>query len=222
MTSNEKILIASTSYISGEGLKSIFINEGYCVVGIVSTQDQLERSIVKDQPNYVVVDKGEESFKIEKTIAFLSITNPAKTIFITDKIKKESCEQFLKVGLNAIVSSSIGKDEFIGMLACLKEGKVYTDDYIQSVLAFDKEKAFKDTCSELNISEREVEIIVLIAEGFINKEIADRLFLSTHTVNTHRKNIMSKLGVGNAAGVVLFAVKEKLVSPKEFLFSSKH
>ena len=81
---------------------------------------------------------------------------------------------------------------------------------------------FKNTCSQLNISEREVEIIKLIAEGFINKEIADKLFLSTHTVNTHRKNIMSKLGVNNATGIVIFAVRERLISPNDFLFSSKH
>ena len=74
---------------------------------------------------------------------------------------------------------------------------------------------------KFNISERELEIIKLIAEGYINKEIADKLFISNHTVNTHRKNIMQKLGINNTAGIVLFAVKEGLVSPNDFLFSSK-
>ena len=73
----------------------------------------------------------------------------------------------------------------------------------------------------MNISEREIEIIKLIAEGCINKEIADRLFLSNHTINTHRKNIMQKLGINNTSGIVLFAVKEGIVSANDFLFSSK-
>ncbi len=76
------------------------------------------------------------------------------------------------------------------------------------------------SCEGMNISEREMEIITLIAEGYSNKEVADKLFLSTHTVTTHRKNIMNKLGVNNTAGLVLFAVRENLVSPNHFLFSN--
>ena len=87
----------------------------------------------------------------------------------------------------------------------------------------DTENQFSTISSidKYNISERELEIIKLIAEGYINKEIADRLFISNHTVNTHRKNIMQKLGINNTPGIVLFAVKEGLVSPNDFLFSSK-
>lgn len=222
MALGKKILIASSSFISGEGLKSVLTQLGYSIVNFVTSQDQLERSIVKDKPDYVFINLPKDVFRIEKTIAFLSITSPAKTILLSDSLQKEACEKYLKVGIKAIVSSGIEEASFKDMLSTVHNGDVYTDQYVREILSFDKEKAFKDTCAELNISDREVEIIILIAEGYINKEIADRLFLSTHTVNTHRKNIMSKLGVGNATGVVLFAVKEKLISPKEFLFSSKH
>ena len=66
------------------------------------------------------------------------------------------------------------------------------------------------------------EIIVLIAEGRTNQQIADQLFLSAHTVNTHRKNIMSKLGVKNTAGIVMYAVKTNLISPNKFLFTAEN
>jgi DNA-binding NarL/FixJ family response regulator len=55
-------------------------------------------------------------------------------------------------------------------------------------------------------------VIKLIAEGLSNKQIADKLCLSTHTVNTHRKNLMNKLKVNNTAGVLMFAVKNNLLS----------
>ena len=74
-------------------------------------------------------------------------------------------------------------------------------------------------CDGIKISPREGEIIRLVAEGLTNKEIADRLFLSTHTVTTHRKNIMAKLGVNNTAGLVLFAIRNSIVTPNHFLFS---
>lgn len=74
-------------------------------------------------------------------------------------------------------------------------------------------------CAGIRISARESEIIRLVAEGLTNKEIADRLFLSAHTVTTHRKNIMAKLGVNNTAGLVLFAIRNNIVTPNHFLFS---
>ena len=76
------------------------------------------------------------------------------------------------------------------------------------------------SCEAVIISKRESEIITHIAEGFTNAQIAEKLFLSAHTINTHRKNIMSKLGVKNTAGIVMYAVKTNLISPNKFLFTA--
>lgn len=222
MNSNSKILLATPRFIFRSGLEAIFSKMGFEVLSNISSQDELERNIVKLSPDLVFIDNQDGCFKIEKTIAFLSITKPAKTILIADNIKKEPCELYLKVGVQGVINSFISESEFAKLFTALGDNKVYIADAISSMLLVDEAENFKNTCAELNISQREVEIIKLISEGFINKEIADKLFLSTHTVNTHRKNIMNKLGVNNASGIVLFAVKEKLISPKEFLFSSKH
>ena len=67
-------------------------------------------------------------------------------------------------------------------------------------------------CGGVNISERELEIIRCVSEGLSNQEIAEKLFLSVHTVNTHRKNIMGKLGINNTAELVMYAVRNQLVN----------
>ncbi|MBL7985812.1 MAG: response regulator transcription factor [Flavobacteriales bacterium] len=76
------------------------------------------------------------------------------------------------------------------------------------------------SCAPLVITDRESQIIALIAEGCSYTRIADRLNLSAHTVTTHRKKIMQKLGVNSTAALVLYAVKNGLVSPNRFLFNS--
>lgn len=222
MNTKGKILVASPRFLFRAGVESVFSNMGFTIILDSKTQDELERNIVNHSPDLVFIDSKDGCFKIEKTIAFLSITKPAKTILIADDIKKTPCELYLKVGVKGIITSSISEDELGDLFKALENNEVYIVDKVKEFLLVDEALDFKNTCSELNISQREVEIIKLISEGFINKEIADKLFLSTHTVNTHRKNIMNKLGVNNASGIVLFAVKEKLISPKEFLFSSKH
>jgi DNA-binding CsgD family transcriptional regulator len=66
-----------------------------------------------------------------------------------------------------------------------------------------------------DISQREKEVLKLVALGMTNKEIAEKLFISTHTVMTHRKNITSKLGIRTIAGLTVYAVINKMISPEE-------
>ena len=67
------------------------------------------------------------------------------------------------------------------------------------------------------LSEREKDIVRCVAKGMINKEIADALFLSVHTVTTHRRNISSKLQIHTAAGLTIYAISNKLVNIEEIL-----
>lgn len=62
-----------------------------------------------------------------------------------------------------------------------------------------------------SLTEREIEILKFISEGLSNKEIGDQLFISHRTVDTHRTNLMKKLNVHNIAGLIRFALKNKLV-----------
>ncbi len=64
---------------------------------------------------------------------------------------------------------------------------------------------------KMHLTNREVEIIRLVAEGKAAKEIADQLFLSLHTVDTHRRNILAKLKLKNIADLVRFAAKNHLI-----------
>ncbi len=218
----KKIVIASPNFLTAEGLRVFFKSNGFVSIALVENQDALERILIKENPDFVLIDDSSSHFKVEKTIAFLSFTKPAQTILLSNGINQERYDLLNKVGVKYFISSEITREELFNLLQCIELDKDFSDHEVKRRLAFDAEEVFKNTCAELNISEREVEIIKLIAEGYINKEIADMLFLSTHTVNTHRKNIMGKLGVSNATGIVIFAVKEKLVSPKDFLFSSKY
>ena len=61
------------------------------------------------------------------------------------------------------------------------------------------------------LSQREKEIVVCVVKGMTNREIADRLFLSTHTVITHRRNIARKLQIHSASGLTIYAIVNKLV-----------
>lgn len=83
-------------------------------------------------------------------------------------------------------------------------------DYLSSFLCI---KETEDVVST-EISDREKEIIKLVATGYTNKQIADELFLSVHTVITHRKNISAKLGIKTISGLTIYAVLNGIVELK--------
>jgi DNA-binding CsgD family transcriptional regulator len=76
-------------------------------------------------------------------------------------------------------------------------------------------KIHSDINQSDEISEREKDVLQLVAMGMTNKEIAEKLFISAHTVITHRKNITAKLGIKTIAGLTVYAVIHKLIIPEE-------
>jgi two-component system response regulator NreC len=86
-----------------------------------------------------------------------------------------------------------------------KEIDILTDDDFRATLTLEERRA-----GEI-LSKREIEILTLICREFSNSEIAEKLFLSVSTIETHRKNIIAKLGVNNTVGLVRFALKNKLI-----------
>ncbi|MDD2303517.1 MAG: LuxR C-terminal-related transcriptional regulator [Prolixibacteraceae bacterium] len=71
----------------------------------------------------------------------------------------------------------------------------------------------KDTDTEL--TKREIEVLQMVTKGHSNKEIADRLFVSTHTVISHRKNISEKTGIKSASGLTMYAILKKIIDMNE-------
>ena len=74
----------------------------------------------------------------------------------------------------------------------------------------EEEKLREDV--EVELTKREIEILKLIAEEYTNQEIAEKLFISQRTVDTHRRNLIQKLNAKNTAGLVRYAIKHKLVT----------
>ena len=87
----------------------------------------------------------------------------------------------------------------------------YSNEITKTVMkSYQKQRIF-DSPMDIEISDREKDIIRLIADGLSTNEIGEKLFLSAHTVNTHRKNILSKLNVKNSAGVIRYGIQTGIV-----------
>jgi DNA-binding NarL/FixJ family response regulator len=205
------ILIANNNEIAGEGLKTIIQSKmGNRVLGIANSIEHLEKQSSKYFPDIVVIDYSADVFGVKSIKTIKKIYKDCKILAITDKLPKSTVYNALKNGVDSYLLSDCEKPEIMDALADTYVGKQFYCGEVIDILA-EGDDAEKQGCSGISLSEREIEVIKLISDGFSNKEIAEKIFLSTHTVNTHRKNIMNKLGIKNTAGIVIYAFRENII-----------
>lgn len=221
-----KTLIADRSELALIGLRTILATVPRIeIVGEARDAAEMHRMITRLRPQVVLIDHTAEGFGAEAVREGLKRSKRAKFIAITPDPSQLALLSALKAGVTSYIKKDCGVSEIIDAVLHTGDGQKFFCGKILKAIqaaALDVDTIFDQAldCEPVTVSDREAEIIALIAEGCSYTRIADRLCLSAHTVTTHRKNIMQKLGVNNTAALVLYAVKNGLVSPNKFLFNS--
>jgi DNA-binding NarL/FixJ family response regulator len=212
-----KIIIADSYYLSRKGLASIIKDEPrYELVAEAATDSDLVDSCEKQNPDIVVIDYTSTNFNLDSIDLFVKQYPAVKFLAITDYLEDGTIHKSLEMGVSSHLLKECDAEEIVEAIDITVNGGSFVCGTIANLAQ--KNKAGDTTiyaCNGSKISEREIEIITYVAQGFSNKDIAEKLFLSAHTITTHRKNIMNKLSVSNTAGLVMFAVREKLVDPNQ-------
>ena len=135
-----------------------------------------------------------------------------KVIILSIHNESGMIKNLLGIGADGYLLKSTSQDELIRAILKLAEGDKYFSTEITLSLLNPSQSNFQ-TSKQLSetLTIREEEILKLIAEGFSNKEIGARLFISHRTVDTHRTNLMNKLNVSNIAGLISYAIKSGLI-----------
>jgi DNA-binding NarL/FixJ family response regulator len=216
------IIIADSHYLSRKGLAMILNeNANFNLIAEALNGADLINLTKVHAPDLIVMDYASTNFSLDNITQIVKKFPQTKLLAVTELQTNGIISKALKSGVTSHLLKECDEDEIVEAIYKTAIGERFLCGKITSVIIEEKrDNVSVSSCQGMNISDREMEIIALIAGGNSNKEIADKLFLSTHTVTTHRKNIMNKLGVNNTAGLVLFAVRENLVSPNHFLFST--
>lgn len=214
------VLIADKNYLSRLGLYTLLNTSSSFEVDYTEgdTFEHLMATIKKNKPKILVLDFQSLGFSTAQINTIVKTFRRLQILAITDYLAKNTMQSALDAGVRSYLLKECDKDEIIEALhathnnerfLCGKVAYYLTTNDDLSVVKPDLDKV---SCAGLGITDRELDVIRLISEGLSNKLIADKLELSTHTVNTHRKNIMTKLNIQNTAGIVMFAVKNKLLA----------
>ncbi len=213
-----KILVADNSVLVREGLKSLLRDMPIFSIEEVAENKGLINALKKYKPQVLVIDPVSFEINSAQIAELKKQFQNLNILAITNMLSKAEISTFLNSGVTGYLLKDCDKQEICDAIENTRDGNRFLCGKIVDVLMSEAEIKITPTytkklsCDGFVVSEREVEIIKLISLGLSNKQIADKLCLSLHTINTHRKNIMQKLHVNNTAGVVMFAVKNNLLA----------
>ena len=210
-----KILLADDHKIFRDGIRSILEKEkDIAVVDEAANGKEILEKLENLEVDVIIldIDIGKPS-GIEVT-EILSEKYPDVKILILSMIGlHDFVIQALEKGATGYILKNTGKDEVITAIRSVAKGDSYFSKEVSSILVeqLNKPRTIKKRSEGIPLTAREVEVLQLIAQEFSNPEIAEKLFISIRTVDTHRRNLLEKLGLKNTAGLVKYAMMKGLV-----------
>ena len=207
------LLIADDHQIILDGLSTILETEKS--IGTILTASNGQEAVdlaTTGDVDCVVMDINMPLLNGLEATKQIKAAKPAVKIVVMSMLCDASIvSKLLKAGASGFVNKESGKDELLRAIAKVTSGENYVSPDISFNLYAHLLDRGVSTSGEKSLTPKELEIVRHIADGLTNKEIASLLFLSTATVDTHRKNMLAKLQLKNTAALVRYAAEHRLL-----------
>lgn len=217
------LIIADSSELFQFGIRHILANVPDINIAFIANSNEELIEFCENQPfDVVLFDYHAKNFSIDVIEQVKFHNRNAHFVGITGEKTGGVVLKGVRHGIKSYVKKECSATEIVDAITETAKGnQFFCGDLMEQMRNenVDVENIEKEalSCDPISLSDRELEIIKMIAEGYTNAQIAALLYISNHTVNTHRKNIMKKLGINNTAGLVMLAVKSGLVTPDNYV-----
>jgi two-component system, NarL family, nitrate/nitrite response regulator NarL len=202
-----KIIIADDDLIVIEGVKSLLATDRLMkVVGVAVNGRELIEILSQKGADIALLDISMPTMDGIEAASIVREKFPeTKVIMLTMHKTRNMVTAALEVGAMGYLMKNTSKEELINAIREVHAGNTFYCPQVTETIMSGIANRQSSKSSEEILTKREVDVIRLIVAGLKSKEIADKLFIETSTVETHRKNIMSKLNVKNVAGLIKYA-----------------
>ncbi len=211
-----RILIVEDHEVVIKGIKTLL--EPYDeleIVGYALDSEEAMRKVEEFRPDIVIMDINlPEVSGIEVTEKITSQYPLCRVIYYTSHVDEMLITQGFEAGAYGYVPKNFKPQELIEAIHMVNDGQkfmkgIVSEKFISSYLKSEKEKKMKQ---EVPLSEREMEVLKHMSQGLSNKQIADKLFISIRTVETHKHNLMKKLNIYSTAELVIYAIQNNIIT----------
>lgn len=218
MAEKIKVLLVDDHKLIRDGLTSMIAKlPDFEVIGSVGSGEDAINEVRKNRPDVILMDIVMAGMTgIEATRWIKEIDPTIKVLLVTKEVSKEYVSAGIKSGVDGYLPKDVTSETVIEAARTVYTGNKYFNDAIMKLVFedfYNQEKA-KPVTKKLphELTNREYEVLCWAASGKTNKEVAEGLFISVKTVETHKTKILEKLGLRNTSELVKYAIANNLIS----------
>lgn len=204
------ILLADSQYLTRKGISMLIQDlEDHKIDAQVDNMEDLGKAIQQYQPDLVILDTSSNYASLKKTLYNITGRKTLNILAITNYYDKELIELLIQMNIRGILTKDCDKEEIVHAIKTVAQGERFYCSKILS-LVFESSNNVPSSCQ--NLSKREMEVLMLVVKGHSTPAIAQKLYLSVHTISSHRKNILKKLNLRSPVELIRFAMENNLLN----------
>jgi len=210
-----RILVADDHAIFRDGLRKLLEGaDDIQIVGEASNGVECTKMLGKLKPDILLLDlrmPEKDGLGVLEEVNF--DTMPTRVIVLTAAEDDRDVVRAMRLGARGVVLKQSASDLLVKSIRKVQEGEIWLDNRMTAEVidAFKKSSESGQRREKPLLSDREKEIVQLVAQGFRNREIGEKLFISEQTVKNHLHNIFDKLGVSDRLELALYAIHHRLI-----------
>jgi two-component system, NarL family, response regulator NreC len=212
-----RILIADDHDVMREGTRAVIERQpGWEVCGTAGTGREAVAQAVRLQPDIVIMDMSMPDLNgLDAAVQIKRRLPPTEILMFTAHETEELIREVFEIGVKSFIFKSEAHTYLVDAIRSLSQHKPFFTNKVSQILFSDIVNRSTKGAARIEpgqrLSAREREIVQLLAEGKSNKEVADALGISVRTAETHRASILRKLGLDSIAGLVRYAIRNKII-----------
>lgn len=186
------------------------------VIGLAGSGEEAINIAESDKPNIILMDIMMSGMTGLEAAQWIKNSCPRiKIIIVSMEVTKEYIDLGIKAGVEGYLPKNVDKKILVEAIQKVYAGGKFFDQSVTSTLFesyYDNEASGKNVKkANTGLTKRELEVLAEVASGKTNQEVADTLFISIKTVETHKTHILEKLGLRNTAELVKYAIKNNII-----------
>jgi DNA-binding NarL/FixJ family response regulator len=215
-----KIILVEDHQIVRDGIKAL-LAEGpdIEIIGEAQNFSELREILISKLPDIIIMDISlPETSGIEITTYITEKYQSTKVLILSMYTEEDFIFNAIKAGAKGYLPKNTTRKELLDAISAIYNGAEFYSDTISNIILksyVNKAKSADNKNVKINkedlLTHREIEILKHYAEGYSNQEIADKLFISIRTVESHKNHIMQKLELKSTVDLIKFAIKNKIV-----------
>jgi DNA-binding NarL/FixJ family response regulator len=211
-----QVVIVDDHQIIRDGIEAMLLtSKNIKIVGEASDYNGLMQIMEKQTPDVIILDialPGKSGLEIAKELK--EMKKRIKILILSGNSSEENIIESIKAGACGFLPKDTSKEEFIEAINRVYNNEEYFGSGLSKTIFrsyVHHVKTHHDSEPGTGLSEREIEIIKLLSDGLSSKEIGDKLFISSRTVESHKANILSKLNLKNCAEMIKYSIKQGII-----------